>query len=157
MGFIEDNLPKTLIRRLNELHRMELLPRRKELGISKDRIGLLQAIVRGEQEVDDLYALLDIHLYCLKEFFHKDYMVANIEPHSAARDYDLTYDPAKNGKNVIKHGITFREVISFYPGLGTLIVPYPNQSDGERLAIFSKLVVPDDSPFVLPTAKMKGR
>ncbi|WP_157753804.1 BrnT family toxin [Lysobacter capsici] len=156
MSFIHDNLPEALTPFVNELPKIDLLQYRAQLELSKDRIEILQAVIRKEQEVDDLFALLDIHIYCLKEVFPEEYKAANVEPHDAANNHDITYDPAKNGKNLIKHGITFGEVRSFSPGFGTLIVPYPNERDEERLAIFSKLVVPQNSPLILPKASMKG-
>lgn len=157
MGFIEENLPEALIRRVNKLRSMDLLPLRASLELSRERIQLLQDVVRGDQEVDDLFALLDIHLYCLNAVFPAEYKAARIEPHGAASKHDVTYDPVKNGQNVIKHGITFGEARSFSPGFGTLIIPYLNTRDVERVAIFSKLVVPHNCPLVLPLEKYRRR
>ena len=49
------------------------------------------------------------------------------------------YDPPKNGKNIIKHGIKFGDVVSYSKKFGTLLVPCPDDKDGERYVVFSDL------------------
>lgn len=157
MGFIRSNLPKALIPYVDQLPGIDFLSLLSERGLSPERIEVLQKVVTGEQEIDDVYVLLDVHLFCLKEAFPREYEAANVPPHDAASKHLVTYDPQKNGHNLIKHGLAFGETYSYSKDLGTLMVPCPNERDGERVAIFSKLVVPEGSALLLPTSKIKDR
>lgn len=157
MDFIRSNLPKALIPHVDQLPGVDFHSLLSGKGLSPERIEVLQNVVRGEQEIDDVYALLDVHLFAIKVAFPSEYEVANVPPHDAASKHLVTYDPQKNGHNLIKHGLAFGETYSFSKDFGTLMVPCPNERDGERVAIFSKLVVPEGSALLLPTGKIKDR
>lgn len=151
MDFIREHLPAQLIELYNLLPTINFQERRQELQLSAERAGLLQAIVRGHHDIDHLYTLLDIHLFCLKALHKHAYLQAQVQPHPAASGDLLTYDPPKNGQNLLKHGLTFPEVISYSPNFGVLQVPCPNAADGERLVVLSKLDIPKDVSPQLPT------
>lgn len=157
MGFIEEHVPKILHQRLSELKHIDILGLRAEQGLSEERIHVLQSVLHGTQEVDHPITLLNIHLYGLSAAFPEDYRAASVEPHVFACDPELSYDPVKNGYNVIKHGITFEEARSSAAGFGTLMVPYKNKRDGRRYAVFSRLVLHKEAPLLLPTDKIRGR
>ncbi len=106
--------------------------------LSKDRQDLLFKFIQGEIEVS--YACKpDIEAYVLKclipDFYEK--IAHERHPYSSSELYE--YDPPKNGQNIIKHGIGFGEVVSYSRKFGTLMVPIPNERDGERFAILSDL------------------
>lgn len=156
MDFIRSNLPEALRPYVDRLPGVDFLSLLSGKGLSPQRIEVLQNVVRGGQEIDDVYALLDVHLFALKVAFPSEYEAADAPPHDAASGQLLQYDPPKNGHNLIKHGLTFGETYSYSKDFGTLIVPCPNEHDGERVAIFTKLVVPQGFALVLPTDKIKA-
>lgn len=151
MSFISDHIPDKLMRFYHMLRYVNFKALQKGMELSDDRIDLLQAIIRGEHEVDHLYSLLDIHLACMKVLFRDEYLKAQVQPHANASGDLYTYDPAKNGMNLIKHGLAFNEVATYSPGFGALNVPCPDNQDGVRMVVFSKLVIPESYPPILPT------
>lgn len=151
MDFIHEHLPQQLIELCDRLPSVNLQERRGELQLSVGRTELLQAIIRGEREINHLYTLLDIHLFCLKKLHRQAYLQAQVQPHPAASGDLLTYDPPKNGQNLLKHGLTFPEVISYSPNFGALQLPCPDAADGERLVVLSKLDIPKGVSPELPT------
>jgi hypothetical protein len=106
--------------------------------LSKDRQDLLFKFIQGEIEVS-CACKPDIEAYTLKclmpDFYEK--IAHERHPYSSSESYE--YDPPKNGQNIIKHGIGFGEVVSYSRRFGTLLVPIPNERDGERYAILSDL------------------
>lgn len=155
MCFMSDHIPDKLMRFYHILPYVNFKALQKGMELSDDRIDLLQAIIRGEYEVDHLYTLLDIHLACLKVLFRDEYLKAKIPPHANADGEVYTYDPAKNGMNLIKHGLAFNEVAAYSPGFGALNVPCPDSQDGVRMVVLSKLVIPESFPPILPTSRLK--
>lgn len=155
MCFMSEHIPDKLMRFYHMLRYVNFRALQKGMELSDDRIDLLQAIIRGEHEVDHLYSLLDIHLACLKVLFRDEYLKAKIPPHANADGEIYTYDPAKNGMNLIKHGLAFNEVATYSPRFGALNVPCPDNQDGVRMVILSKLVIPESSPPILPTPAIK--
>lgn len=151
MCFMSEHIPDKLMRFYHMLRYVNFRALQKGMELSDDRIDLLQAIIRGEHEVDHLYSRLDIHLACLKVLFRDEYLKAQVQPHANASGDVYTYDPAKNGMNLIKHGLTFNEVVSYSPAFAALTVPCPDGQDGERMVILSKMVVPKSCPLILPT------
>lgn len=85
------------------------------------------------------FTRLDIQLYVLKNLFPDFYDQIKINIHSYSSNELYEYDPPKNGQNIIKHGISFGEVVSFSSQFGTLSVPCPDERDGSRVVIFSDL------------------
>lgn len=155
MDFMREHIPEKLMRFYHILPYVNFRALQKGMELSDDRIDLLQAIIRGEHEVDHLYSLLDIHLACLKVLFRNEYLKATVKPHANANGENYSYDPAKNGMNLIKHGLTFNEVVSFSPAFAALTIPCPDDQDGVRMVILSKLEVPRKAPPILPTPGIK--
>jgi len=157
MDFIGDHLPAPLIELYKRLPTVNFQERRQELQLSAERAGLLQAIIRGEHEITHPYTLLDIHLFCLKALHKDTYLQAQVQTHPDASGDLFTYDPPKNGQNLLKHGLTFAEVTSYSPDFGALQVPCPNAADGERLVVLSKFDIPKGATLQLPTPVILAR
>ncbi|HDM8177835.1 TPA: BrnT family toxin [Vibrio harveyi] len=83
----------------------------KKLKISKTRTELLGKILKDEEKTD-WQTKLDIQLYVLKRLFKEQYMNLpdEVRFHKYSTSYIRTYDPAKNGENIIKHGVSFKEI-----------------------------------------------
>lgn len=153
---MKEHIPEKLMRFYHILPYINFKALQKGLELSDERVALLQAIIREEYEVDHLYSLLDIRLACLKLLFREEYLKAKVQPHANASGELYTYDPAKNGLNLIKHGLTFNEVASFSPAFGALTVPCPDSQDGVRMVILSKLFIPEPFQLILPTSGLES-
>ena len=97
----------------------------KELTeIAPDRKKLLFQFIRGALAVSPL-AQFDIEQLLLKYLANSVY-----DPtHNCIEfeKYFYEYAPAKNGLNMVKHGFSFSEVVSFSTQFGTLSVPLPGR------------------------------
>lgn len=66
------------------------------------------------------------------------------------------YDPAKNGQNLLKHGLGFGEVINYSKHFGVRMVHFLDPSDGERIALYSDLDLrPKENKLALPLDTVK--
>jgi hypothetical protein len=86
--------------------------------------------------------------------FKDEYLAAKVKLLDGGTKHLITYDPPKNGQNIIKHGLSFTELATYSPGFGILMVPCPSKDDGERLVIFNSLRLHEGSDFNLPTKVM---
>ncbi len=124
-------------------------------GLPKERQDLLFKFIQGEIQVS--YSCKpDIEDYALKSLMPEVYKSLPHEghPYSSCEFYE--YDPPKNGQNIIKHGIGFGEVVSYASQFGTLLVPCPDDSDGERCVIFSDLnLEPEGNELALPPSGIR--
>ncbi|WP_219013313.1 BrnT family toxin [Shewanella algae] len=125
---------KTLIKELPpEKFNKEL----SSIGVDNDRITKLFHLIKndefhhGEQ--------IDVSLFLLKHILPNDYERLVVKERIGSSNELYEFDPVKNGQNIIKHGISFSEVVSYSQRFGTLIVPCPDEHDGERNVIFSDL------------------
>lgn len=150
-GFPE--IPPPLRPQLKQLNQINVRTRRKELGLSKDRVEVLVDVINGTKNVE-YFTALDIHLFCLKKIFPAQYSAAQAIEHAGAKCDLYEFDPPKNGQNVMKHGISFREVVSFSKKFGTLMVPCPDKMDAERLVVFSDLTIDSGYHLALPLKNM---
>ena len=135
-----DEFPVVLLPQLEELRRSDVREHRGRLALPADRLALLADVITGTRKLEP-YTALDIHLFCLKKIFPEDYDSASPIRHSYSSSEFYEFDPAKNGQNLMKHGISFSEVVSFSRNFGALFVPCPDPRDSERLVIFSDLTV----------------
>jgi uncharacterized DUF497 family protein len=110
----------------------------KGQGIPLDRINIFHAIISGKQRIEypDNW---DIQRFALKTFFSDKYKEMSLGDHCYSKGELCEYDPPKNGANIIKHGISFLETISYSRSFGSLIVTCPDKDDLERSVIFSGL------------------
>lgn len=110
----------------------------KKLNLPLNRVNDLYKFIHGEEE---LYVIdkINIQAYLAKSLRPKEYDLAPLTRHSYSEGPNFSYDPAKCGQNIVKHGLCFNEVVSYAKDFGGLIVPRKNAKDGERLVIFSNL------------------
>lgn len=133
----------------------ELIGKLNILKLQDDRKKLLFDILVCQRKLD--FFTLDIQLYALKYLFPNDYESVKTNPHSYFEPDLYEYDLAKNGQNIIKHGISFSEVVSYSTQFGTLMVPCPDENDGTRIVIFSDLSPGEyGNKLSLPLASMVG-
>lgn len=123
---------------IRHINKEEFEDKIKLQGLPKERQDLLFKVIQGEIQVG--YSCKpDIEDYALKSLMPEVFksLPHDGHPYSSCELYE--YDPPKNGQNIIKHGIGFGEVVSYSSQFGTLLVPCPDDSDGERCVIFSDL------------------
>jgi uncharacterized DUF497 family protein len=125
---------KTLIKELPpEKFHKEL----SSIGIDNDRIAKLFNLIKEEAFYHG--EKIDVCLFLLKHLLPDDYKRLAVKERIGSSNELYEFDPVKNGQNIIKHGISFSEVVSYSQRFGTLIVPCPDEYDGERNVIFSDL------------------
>jgi len=107
------------------------------LGIDRDRITKLIEYINNE--VFHFTVRIDVYLFLLKYILPDDFDRLVVREHMSSSPEAYEFDPVKNGHNIIKHGLSFSEVISYSKHFGTLMVRCPNENDGERIIIFSDL------------------
>ncbi len=100
----------------------------------EDRYGEILKLIKDESG----YAFAnDIKGYILRLLEPDCYMSMVNKNHTYSNGETFEYDPYKNGENIIKHGISFNDVISFSGGsFGTLLIPIKDEEE-ERLVAFS--------------------
>ena len=146
-------IPLTLRPYLEQLNQIDIKAHRDKLDLSKRRAEVLVDVINGIENVEHFTAL-DIHLFFLKKMFPNPYSAAQPIEHAYSKSGLYEFDPPKNGQNVMKHGISFREIVSFSKKFGTLMVPCPEKSDTERLVVFSDLTIDSGYHLALPLNSM---
>ena len=134
----DKNLYREVKKSLSLFGLEELSDKLNALKIPDERKGVLLSLVNDEALVD-VYHKLDILLYVLKNISKSKYDSLNTSENLLSIGSYYEYDPAKNGQNIIKHGISFSEVISYSGKFGTLMVQCPDKNDEYRTVIFSDL------------------
>lgn len=109
----------------------------KSKNLPKDRRRLLFEIIKGRKSVDYTCSV-DIERYAIQCLLPEIPSSLLHEHHLYSRGDLYEYDPPKNGCNIIKHGISFGEVVSYSKRFGTLSVACQNDKE-ERLVVFSDL------------------
>lgn len=129
---------------IKNLSKDEFEEKIKPQRLPEARKDMLFKFIRGDIQVS--YSCKpDIEAYALKCLMPDLYESIPHEGHPYSSSELYEYDPAKNGQNIIKHGIGFGEVVSYSRKFGTLLVPISNEVDGERCVIFSDLDLKRDS------------
>lgn len=129
----------------------------KSQGLSRARAELMFEIIKGKKKVD-FYLEVDIQRYALKCLLPDFYADLSLGNHIYSTSELYEYDPPKNGQNTIKHGLSFREVVSYSSQFGTLLVPCPDNNNGTRCVIFSDLDAGvDGENLELPLSDMTGK
>lgn len=134
--------PETLNRLINEINKEEVRKKLKKSGINDARLKLLAEVINGSLNVSypDIW---DIERYALKYLLPEEYKSLALGDHCYSSGDLYEYDPPKNGQNIIKHGLSFGEVVSYSKKFGTLLVQCPDEQDGERVVIFSDIFLKD--------------
>lgn len=143
---------ETLNRLKKEINKKEVQKNIKKNGINDARFKLLADVINGRVAVShpDIW---DIERYVLKCILPEEYKSLSLSDHCYSSGHFYEYDPPKNGQNIIKHGLSFAAVVSYSKNFGTLIVPCPDEQDGERVVIFSDLILKDKN-LSLPLASV---
>lgn len=108
------------------------------LGIDVKRIKGLYEFIRGDKLLKDPEKQ-DIQAYLVKNLVKNESdlnIFAKDNKHLKVCRY--SYDPAKNGQNIIKHGLSFNEVMSYSRHFASLSV-LKTSKDGVREIVFSDL------------------
>lgn len=123
---------------LKNLDNTENISNFSSLNLSDERKKVLLDVLNGKIELN-YFIKFDIQLFALKHFFPEKFTSLSINEHIYSKADNYEYDPAKNGQNIIKHGLSFSEVVSYSRLFGTLLVSCPDQNDTTRTVIFSDL------------------
>lgn len=68
------------------------------------------------------------------------------------------FNSSKNGQNIIKHGFSFNELMSYSENFGALVIPLENIKGENRIVIFSILNTGNNGENLeLPPSKTKGK
>ncbi|WP_301362240.1 hypothetical protein [Stutzerimonas nitrititolerans] len=121
----------------------ELSQKLEILHLPQDREEILKEILTGKKGLD-ISDEIDIKIYALKELFPDSHDSLKLKETIFSKSELCHYDPAKNGQNIIKHGVSFREVISYSTQFGTLMVPCPETNNERRIVIFSDLTIDNE-------------
>ncbi|MEE5081433.1 hypothetical protein V2K58_18095 [Pseudomonas alliivorans] len=153
-----DGVPSVdILRILQGITSEDLQKIMKSQGLSRGRAELLVEVIKHKRKVE-FYLGVDIQRYALK-ILHPDLyadLALGNHIYSTSELYD--YDPPKNGQNTIKHGLSFREVVSYSSQFGTLLVPCPDNNNGTRCVIFSDLDAGvNGENLELPASGMSGK
>lgn len=143
------------IRALSEENFNSLFTSHSEI---KDEVrrNLLYKFIQGEIQIGYNCAP-DLEMFAIKTILPDTYknLEKNSHPYSSGDLYE--YDPAKNGKNIIKHGLSFSEVVSYSTLFGALSVPFPDDQDVERFVMFSDLNSGNDGKnLTMPFGNTRG-
>jgi len=113
----------------------------KKAGLNEDRIDLLYDIVVAESHPLSYPMIWDLQCFALKSVCPGEFHKMKLKPHIYAngRHGEYVYDPAKNGANIIKHGISFGEVVHCSPNFGSLSVPSVSERGEKLWIVFSDL------------------
>ena len=120
--------------------------------IDNNRLQSVLGLLSGPKWRPDL---LPIRQYVFKVVFPEQYE-ALMEQDVYADGENHLYDTAKNGKNIVKHGISFDELLSYAGGNGTVIVPIVVRGE-ERRAVFWRLSASAPLRFPLNPPIQGGR
>lgn len=129
----------------------------KNDGLREERINLLYDIVVEKSHPHISYPMIwDLWCYALKSVCPDEFRKMNLKPHLYANGLhgEWVYDPAKNGKNIIKHGISFGEVASYAPRFSSLGFPSESQDGEKRWIGFSDLNLKKSHKF-MPANKLE--
>lgn len=153
-----DGLPPVeALRVLQNITYEDFQARIKSQGLSGVRTELLLEVIKSKKKVE-FYLGVDIQRYALKCLFPDLYANLALGNHIYSTSELYEYDPPKNGQNIIKHGLSFREVVSYSSQFGTLLVPCPDNNNGTRCVIFSDLDAGiDGGNLELPISSMTGK
>jgi len=132
--------PEEALKLINNINKEDFSKKISGQKLSKDREEILFSIIKNKLEVG-YPEIWDIQRYALQTLYPEHYVTLSLSDHIYSNGEIYEYDPPKNGKNIIKHGISFGEVYSFSEKFGTLNVPCPDANDQSRYVIFSDLLL----------------
>lgn len=130
---------------------------KSKLQISNDRYDFIVKILRREIKIDD-FLMNDILRCIVKKICESKgidfFDIFKIpENHLLSKAALYEYDPAKNGQNILKHGLNFGEVVSYAGNDYGRLISYTKSGDEERIVIFSKYYVNNKNNIFLSDDK----
>ncbi|WP_155249900.1 hypothetical protein [Pseudomonas putida] len=141
---------------LRNISKQEFYSKLAGYGIPAKRLDLLYKIVSSRVKCE-LYKKIDCSRFALSLLDRDNvdaYMCGN---HDCSVSDFFEYDPVKNGANIIKHGLSFGEVISYSRKFGALSVICPHPQDVFRTVVFSDLDAGEDGENLsFPISKASG-
>lgn len=133
----------------------EFIEKTAFLKLPKNRARQFFEVIKGEQSI--YYCdKFDIEEYALKIIFPEIYGIIKTIKHINSTSEIYEFDPAKNGQNIIKHGLGFGEIVTYSTKFGTLSVPCPDIHDTRRAIIFSDLVLGEKEKLSFPLSQVSG-
>ncbi len=128
-----------------------------KLQVSKDRYDFIVKILTRNIKVDE-FLMNDILRCIVKKLcesqgidFPNTFKLPENHLFSKASLYE--YDPAKNGQNILKHGLDFGSVVSYGGADYGRLISYTNSEIEDRFVIFSKYYVNDKNNIFLSDDK----
>ncbi|REL29660.1 hypothetical protein [Thalassotalea euphylliae] len=107
------------------------------MEISKPSFAQLIKVLNGEIKSLDPFILLDIRLFALRFYSKEKFDQLSINSHVDSSVDLYEFSPFKNGQNLIKHGISFKQTLKC-EDFGCLAVDYHDpKQDEKRSIIFS--------------------
>lgn len=128
--------------KLKLLEKSEIINSKGISDLSLDRKELLYTFIKSNEILN--FIDVDIAAYAVKALRTDEYASCFISEHNYSNQEWFEYDPPKNGQNIIKHGLSFTEIVDLSEGhFGSLLVYLPKKQDCDegRKVIFSGIKV----------------
>ncbi|CAM9212439.1 BrnT family toxin [Acinetobacter bereziniae] len=130
---------------------------KSKLQISKNRYDFIIKILRRDIKVDN-FLMNDILRCIVKKLCESDdidfFDTSKIpENHLLSKVSLYEYDPAKNGQNILKHGLDFGAVVNYGGSDYGRLISYTNSEIEDRFVIFSKYYVNNENNIFLSDDK----
>jgi len=128
-----------------------------KLQISKDRYDFIVKILTRNIKVNEF--LMNDILRCIVKKICESQGIDFLstfklpENHLLSKTPLYEYDPAKNGQNILKHGLDFGSVVSFGGADYGRLISYTKSGDEKRVVIFSKYYVLNNNNIFLSDDK----
>lgn len=108
----------------------------EDLNLPEKRVQEFYDVVIEKTSIDS-FSQFDIQEFALKLILPESYDEFKTDSHLYSTCELYEFNPAKNGQNLVKHGVGFGEVVSYSKRFGTLNIPCPDSNDSERIVSFS--------------------
>lgn len=127
----------------------------KKLNLPKKRVQEFYDVVIEKTSINSI-SQFDIQEFALKSIFKKGYDEFKTKHHPLSTGELYEFDPAKNGQNLVKHGVSFIEIVSYSKRFGTLNIPCPDINDRERIISFSDFDLENKYNPDFPLSEIEG-
>lgn len=111
--------------------------------IPQSRVALAESFLKNGDFTFNVFDTLDVNLFLLKRISPSQHANQRVKKHLQSEGDLFEYDPAKNGQNILKHGLSFRESVSCARNFGTMTVPIEITGE-KRSAVFYELNLGED-------------
>ncbi len=141
--------------RIQQLTLDEFSEKFLHLNLTKSRTRQFHDVVTGKLIIRG-HSQFDIQEFALKTIFNKVYKDFKTDSHLYSTGDLYEFDPAKNGQNLVKHGVGFGEVAHYSRRFGTLNIHCPDSNDSQRIVSFSDLDLENKYKLELPLSKIES-